>query len=72
MLSLGDAQSYILSTAEDELGVVDAQSEAGAAMIPVSWIEMQCPLTYNREFRKVAKVVPGNFNTTVDNINDNE
>lgn len=28
-LSLGDARSYLLTTAENELGVVLAQSEAG-------------------------------------------
>ena len=30
----------------------------GAAMVPISWTEMQCPKTYVREHRKVAKVVP--------------
>lgn len=29
-------------------------------MVPVSWTEMQCPKTLNKEFRKVAKVVPEN------------
>eukprot|EP00249_Psilotum_nudum_P008552 c21359_g1_i1 orf=114-689(+) len=57
VLSLGDARSYYLSTAKNELGVVSATSVAGAAMIPVSWEEMQCPLTNQREHRKVAKVV---------------
>lgn len=61
VLSLGDAHSYLLSTAEDELGVVIARSEAGSAMVPVSWTEMQCPKTYGKEFRKVAKVLPENF-----------
>lgn len=27
-------------------------------MIPVSWNEMQCPVTMQKEFRKVAKVQP--------------
>lgn len=27
-------------------------------MIPISWNEMQCPVTYVKEFRKVAKVQP--------------
>jgi hypothetical protein len=31
---------------------------SGAAMVPVSWTEMQCPKTYVKEPRKVAKVVP--------------
>jgi len=46
---------YNLSTAENELGVVQATSEAGAEMIPASWQEMLCPLTNQREARKVAK-----------------
>ena len=60
VLSLGEASSgYLLSTAENELGVVIAKSEEGGVkMIPWSWTEMQCPKTYIKEFRKVAKVVP--------------
>merc|ERR1719461_299929 len=59
VISLGDASAgYLLTTAENELGVVIARSEAGSSMIPVSWTEMQCPVTYVKEFRKVAKVVP--------------
>lgn len=54
--SLGDSQSYFLSTAENELGVVFAMSESGASMIPISWKAMQCPKTKAKEFRKVAKV----------------
>ena len=27
-------------------------------MVPVGWQEMQCPRTYVKEFRKVAKVSP--------------
>ncbi|XP_064603413.1 exosome complex component CSL4-like [Liolophura sinensis] len=58
VLSLGDAYSYLLSTAENELGVVVATSEAGAPMVPISWCEMQCPKTFAKEYRKVAKVQP--------------
>ncbi|XP_064631226.1 exosome complex component CSL4-like isoform X2 [Lineus longissimus] len=56
VLSLGDAQSYTLSTAENELGVVIAKSEAGDEMVPINWCEMQCPKTLTKENRKVAKV----------------
>ncbi|RAL37861.1 hypothetical protein DM860_000555 [Cuscuta australis] len=56
VLSLGDARSYYLSTAKNELGVVSAESSAGATMVPISWTEMQCPLTGQVEHRKVAKV----------------
>lgn len=49
---------YQLSTAENELGVVSAYSEAGIPLIPISWTEMQCPKTYAKEPRKVAKVLP--------------
>ncbi|XP_030342726.1 exosome complex component CSL4 isoform X4 [Strigops habroptila] len=59
VISLGDSQSnYLLSTAENELGVVAARSEAGMQMVPVSWCEMQCPRTHTKEFRKVARVQP--------------
>jgi exosome complex component CSL4 len=56
VLSLGDARSYYLTTARDELGVVAARSEAGAPMAPVSWQEMRCPATLAVEPRKVARV----------------
>ncbi|CAN1233906.1 Exosome complex component CSL4 [Linum perenne] len=56
VLSLGDARAYYLSTAKNELGVVSANSTAGATMVPISWTEMQCPLTGQIEKRKVAKV----------------
>ncbi|KAJ8760560.1 hypothetical protein K2173_015227 [Erythroxylum novogranatense] len=56
VLSLGDARAYYLSTAKNELGVVSADSTAGAAMVPISWTEMQCPQTGQIEQRKVAKV----------------
>ncbi|CAA7403278.1 unnamed protein product [Spirodela intermedia] len=57
VLSLGDARAYYLSTAKNELGVLSAQSSAaGAAMVPISWTEMQCPVTGQVEQRKVAKV----------------
>ncbi|KAF4348108.1 hypothetical protein F8388_012692 [Cannabis sativa] len=55
VLSLGDARAYHLSTAKNELGVVSAESGACATMVPVSWTEMQCPLTGQIEQRKVAK-----------------
>ncbi|CAJ1976296.1 unnamed protein product [Sphenostylis stenocarpa] len=55
VLSLGDARAYFLSTAKNELGVVSAESIAGETMVPVSWTEMQCPLTGQIEQRKVAK-----------------
>ncbi|KAG7223774.1 hypothetical protein INR49_026457 [Caranx melampygus] len=55
-ISLGDVQSnYLLTTAENELGVVVAHSEAGVQMVPISWCEMQCPQTHTKEFRKVAR-----------------
>lgn len=56
VLSLGTARAYYLSTAKNELGVVSADSAAGARMVPISWTEMQCPLTGQIEPRKVAKV----------------
>lgn len=59
VISLGDSNSYLLSCAENELGVVIAYGElSGSKLIPISWNEMQCPLTLQKEFRKVAKVQP--------------
>ncbi|BES96284.1 Exosome component EXOSC1/CSL4 [Nesidiocoris tenuis] len=58
ILPIKELQSYQLSTAEDELGVVIALSEAGENMVPISWTEMQCPKTYAKEWRKVAKIIP--------------
>ncbi|PNJ86840.1 EXOSC1 isoform 3 [Pongo abelii] len=59
VISLGDTQSnYLLTTAENELGVVVAHSESGIQMVPISWCEMQCPKTHTKEFRKVARVQP--------------
>lgn len=58
VISIGDALSYFLSTAENKLGVVVALSPLGLPMIPVSWAVMQCPVSSVREFRKVARVAP--------------
>ncbi|KAK7601410.1 hypothetical protein V9T40_008851 [Parthenolecanium corni] len=60
VLPLTEIHSYQLSTAESELGVVIAHSDAGVPMIPISWTEMQCPKTHNKEPRKVARIVPEN------------
>ncbi|GFR47320.1 hypothetical protein Agub_g9008 [Astrephomene gubernaculifera] len=57
VVSLGDARSYYLSTAKNELGVVYARSAAaGAPMLPASWVTMQCPETQTVEKRKVARL----------------
>ncbi|KAM9977120.1 hypothetical protein ACTFIR_010976 [Dictyostelium discoideum] len=64
IISLGDARSYYLSTAKNELGVVFAQSVAGSTMIPISWNTMQCPKTKTKEFRKVAKMDQDDDTTT--------
>ncbi|KAJ1562740.1 hypothetical protein HK405_008459 [Cladochytrium tenue] len=55
VISLGDSRSFYLSTAQNDLGVIFAQSPAGHTMIPISWEEMMCPVTLIREFRKCAK-----------------
>ncbi|CAG2055442.1 unnamed protein product, partial [Timema podura] len=57
-LPMKEVHSYQLSTAENELGVVIAHSEEGVSMVPISWTEMQCPKTFTKEPRKVAKVIP--------------
>ncbi|CAD6567753.1 MAG: exosome 3'-_5 exonuclease subunit ski4 (Csl4) [Tremellales sp. Tagirdzhanova-0007] len=55
VLSLGDARSYYLSTSANELGVVYATSEAGNALLPMSYQEMEDSRTGKIERRKVAK-----------------
>ena len=57
VIALGDARSYFLTTAKDELGVVFARSFAGKAMMPVDWTHMKCPETGVTEERKCAKVL---------------
>ncbi|KAJ8910095.1 hypothetical protein NQ315_013232 [Exocentrus adspersus] len=66
VLPITEAHTYQLSTAENELGVVIAHSERGHRMVPISWTEMQCPKTFVKEPRKVAKVVPENINQAED------
>lgn len=39
---------------------------AGVPMIPVSWTEMQCPKTHNKEPRKVARIIPENIDVDAD------
>ena len=56
VLSLGDSRSYFLTTARNELGVIEAKSLGGELMVPISWQEMQCPKTRVVEARKVAKI----------------
>lgn len=56
IISLGDSRSYYLSTASNEHGVMIAHSPSGSVMVPISWQEMQCPVTNVKEFRKVAKI----------------
>lgn len=66
VISLGDARSYFLATSANHLGVVyalpaptpgalHAQSGSETPMVPISWQEMQDPVTGLVEKRKVAK-----------------
>ncbi|KAF9436657.1 Exosome complex component CSL4 [Entomortierella beljakovae] len=55
VISLGDARSYYLSTAANELGVIFGTSVAGGSLVPISWQEMQCTKTKVIELRKCAK-----------------
>jgi len=54
--SLGTARSYELTTADTDLGVITAMSEADEVMIAISHEEMKCPKTGLVEKRKVAKL----------------
>ena len=56
VLSLGDARSFYLSTAADDLGVVFARGEAsGEPLVAESEQRMRCPSTGAVEKRKVAR-----------------
>ncbi|KAG2490167.1 hypothetical protein HYH03_011297 [Edaphochlamys debaryana] len=60
VVSLGDARSYYLSTARNELGVVYARSATtGLPMVHTGWTSMQCPDTQAEEKRKVAALGGG-------------
>jgi exosome complex component CSL4 len=57
VLSLGDARSFYLTTARDELGVVQARHRhSREIMLPISWTEVQDPVTGEVEDRKVARI----------------
>jgi len=56
VLALGDSYSFLLTTAEDELGVVSGKCDEGHAMVPVNWVEMECRNCETRYQRKMAKV----------------
>ncbi len=56
VIAFGEAHMYLVSTAENELGLVWAECECGHVMHPVNWCEMQCTKG-DKEKRKVAKVV---------------
>lgn len=59
ILPMTELNSYNLTTAENELGVVVAIARCSdTPMVPISWTEMQCPQTLVKEPRKVAKLMP--------------
>ena len=52
---LGDSRFYYVTTASAELGVVFARSAEGHTMQPVSFEEVQCPVTKTREWRSMVE-----------------
>jgi exosome complex component CSL4 len=58
ILGVGEGnQGFLLSTAQDNLGVIVAKSlHSAAIMTPISWDTMQCPVTQALEPRKCAKI----------------
>ncbi|VDM95724.1 unnamed protein product [Thelazia callipaeda] len=57
VIGFGDNQrSYLLSIAEEELGVVSSIGDFGERMVPYSLTEVKSTLTGTREKRKVAHV----------------
>ena len=57
MASLGDARSYFLSTARDDLGVVRGQADDGSTLEVATADTMRNPRTGTTEGRKIAKMV---------------
>uniref|UniRef100_F1LDU9 3'-5' exoribonuclease CSL4 n=1 Tax=Ascaris suum TaxID=6253 RepID=F1LDU9_ASCSU len=56
VIGFGETQTtFLLSTAEDELGVVSSKGDAGERMVPSSFTEVKSTLTGRVESRKVAK-----------------
>lgn len=63
-----EIHTYSLTTAENELGVVVASARSLSTsatfvpvpMVPISWSELQCPVTFVKEPRKVAKIMSEN------------
>ena len=55
VLSLGENQSYLLSTARNDLGVIYATTSEGYQLYPINWKEMKCAETGQIEERKCAK-----------------
>lgn len=59
IMPMTELNAYNLTTAENELGVVVATARCSdTPMVPISWIEMQCPKTLVKEPRKVARLMP--------------
>uniref|UniRef100_A0A915AWM7 Uncharacterized protein n=2 Tax=Parascaris univalens TaxID=6257 RepID=A0A915AWM7_PARUN len=57
VIGFGETQTtFLLSTAEDELGVVSSKGDAGERMVPSSFTEVKSTLTGRVEPRKVANV----------------
>ncbi|CAG9535147.1 unnamed protein product [Cercopithifilaria johnstoni] len=57
VIGFGDNQhSYLLSTIEDELGVVSGIGDLGERMVPCSFSEVKSVITGAREPRKVARI----------------
>ena len=62
VLGLGETQSYLLTTAENELGVILAKTANNEDTVPVSWCECQGVVSGKREKRKMAKLIQTNIN----------
>lgn len=46
--------------------LITVVKSSGVPMVPISWTEMQCPVTYTKKLRKVAKVIPENIDMSVE------
>jgi len=58
-IGLGENHSFLVTTADNELGVVVALNQSGIPMKPISWTDMSCQTTFATEPRKVAQLWNG-------------
>ncbi|VDK52536.1 unnamed protein product [Anisakis simplex] len=70
VIGFGESQTtFVLSIAEDELGVVSGKGDHGERMIPCSFTHLKSTLTNDTQTRKIAKIPNLNSQFAFNNIN---